>query len=164
MKAPLPWEKEHVARYLEEHGAACPSCGYDLHGAGGDHCPECGLRLGLLLVGLRECNAGTEIIGLTGNRMQGQRFEVIGLIGAAAGFGFFSMALITAWYVDGFSTPMDIFDLALCILTGITFSLLALWLLLRERVMMARRTAAAGWAGLAWAVTLGCLFIFLNLL
>ena len=48
--------------YLERTDAACPACGYDLHGHQGGICPECGRRLSV--VPGRQWHLTTVIVGL----------------------------------------------------------------------------------------------------
>lgn len=47
-------EAELVREYLKDRTIGCPRCGYNLRGAAGEHCSECGERLELRLSSTRE--------------------------------------------------------------------------------------------------------------
>ncbi len=43
-----PWPHEqHLVHFLQEHGAECPRCRYNLHRLTSPYCPECGAELRL---------------------------------------------------------------------------------------------------------------------
>lgn len=42
---------EWLRRYLAEHDAGCPACGYSLRGLAGHACPECGLEVVVKVAG-----------------------------------------------------------------------------------------------------------------
>ena len=45
----MPDDAAIITAFLADRHVPCPACGYDLHGASGGVCPECGQRLALNL-------------------------------------------------------------------------------------------------------------------
>jgi predicted RNA-binding Zn-ribbon protein involved in translation (DUF1610 family) len=52
--APQLSEAELVREYLRERTIGCPKCGYNLRGAAGNNCPECGSHLELRISSARD--------------------------------------------------------------------------------------------------------------
>lgn len=47
MAPPMADAHEMLRRYLADHDAPCPACGYNLRGLEGETCPECGEAVAL---------------------------------------------------------------------------------------------------------------------
>ena len=71
-QTPSSGDSELLRRFLADHSAPCPNCGYELRALTADTCPECGeaIRLGVLLARPR--------LGMF----------IAGLVGLSAGLGF----------------------------------------------------------------------------
>jgi hypothetical protein len=70
-----------LRQFIALQGGQCPACGYDLRGAPGPHCPECGITLELRL----------------GIDDRGDKAFLAGLIGLGGVLGF--SGLVTVWAI-----------------------------------------------------------------
>lgn len=76
------FNRDMLKAFVADRDEACPNCGYNLRELTTETCPECGLAL-RLQIGLVEPRLGS---------------WVTGLVGLAAGMGFFVMVLLVGVY------------------------------------------------------------------
>lgn len=121
---------DHLASYLADHDAPCPSCGYNLRKLLGEHCPECNQLLELR-------------IGLVEPRIAA---FVTGLIGLAMGVGFNGLILVF-FVIDKLRKAPFGPSWSVCVPLVCSFAILgsALWIWLHSRGRIGRSPAALRW-------------------
>ncbi|MCL4221515.1 MAG: hypothetical protein KJZ65_09090 [Phycisphaerales bacterium] len=136
---------EHLERFLADHDAPCPGCGYNLRGLEGDQCPECGERLELR-IGMADPKL-SQFIG--------------GLIGLAAGLGFHGLFLIWVGYVAAVGT-FSMWDALPPLVVGLVVSSAALfaWTGLRARMRRLPLSRRRLLVFVCWAWSIGSVLWF----
>jgi hypothetical protein len=131
-----------LQRFLSEHDAPCPACGYNLRGLTSASCPECNSEL-ILRIGLVEPRLGAYVTGLVGWSM-GAGLNALLLLYLGIILGFFPTS----------GVPPKVFLLHNLLAGALQGAGLAAWIVFGRRIRRLDAATRWGLAMVGWGASL----------